>query len=167
MNNIKQYLNLGKDYDTQFVDFLIESAKGIIEGYCNQTIFETDKTRHIDIVNGRGILPDSYVNSVDTVKLDGVEIEYSHIYRFPIHFIVAPISANVEVAYNAGMIEVSNDIILVAAEIVTDNYNKSRSKSLGVDGRTTSVGGENSVIKFVDLSERHKLMLARYRKVTI
>lgn len=167
MKEIKQYLNLEDDYDVNFVNFLIESGKAMIESYCNQPIFTQSKVLSLFISNQKTLLPYNYISDV-TKLMDGTqELSFDYINNHILHWIETYERGFFDIYVEAGFKELPKDIILVLAEIVQTNYNQSRNNLLGIESKTVSLGAENAVTKYLDLTAKHKLMLKRYTKITI
>jgi len=194
--DVKRYLNLTDSSKDTFIQDLIDLASGEIEQYCNRTKFALqDITGELVDGTGESILYTKYspiyaIGSSSATQAstdvqyratpDGswTDLEsdtdffwveqYGNYIEF--HEAIVPSGKrNVKVNYRAGYSPVPEDVQRVCIEMVAMMWSESNNgeRVLGKSSTSMNTGGGSISSSYVNMSDRWRVVLAKYRTINV
>jgi len=172
--------SVNTEYDSQ-IQTMISAASETVESYCEQPIMPTTEERIVDgsgkysillpfsiVRNASDLMTRTAINAAWESVSGSVSIEYVGSSAYLVSDVPFTFGVrNYKVMLGLGFNSTPELCTQVVTEIVSVKFNEMQKALTGVDSTVRNIDGTNIQVKYVDLTNRHKQLLSRYRRLSI
>ncbi len=160
IEELQQYTQDYNDYELNTL--IIEAAEDIVSDYLGYDLTSQILIETVDVVSNDYVILSAWIETVNTITLDGVAITDYKIVKNTIQF-NRYISGTVVVNYNGGFSVVPSLIKLAMLQIATLKLLET-GKKIGVTGVTNPDGVGNTFINYTNY-DKYLKPLSKYRNI--